>query len=265
VAEPTVSTDATTQREDTSSDGPPETTIVVDDAHVSYRLLEDRKQGLRHVVANRLKSRPTSSVHAVRGVSLTAHRGEAIGIIGSNGSGKSTLMRALAGVLPVTSGAVYARSQPMLLGVGSVLKPNLSGRRNILLGCLALGLRRAEIDHLMDDIVAFSGLGAAIDRPLRTYSSGMRARLQFSISTSVEPEILLVDEALAVGDREFKGRSYARIERLREQAGTVFIVSHSLSEIRRVCTRTIWLADGRVVLDDDPRTVIRAYKAALPD
>lgn len=238
-------------------------TVFVDDAHVIYRVYEDHRQGLRHIVANRMKPRPNVKIHAIRGVSFTAGRGEIIGVVGSNGSGKSTLMRAIAGALPVSRGAVYASSQPMLLGVGSALKPNLSGWRNIVIGGLALGLRGHEIDDLMDDIIEFSGLRESIDRPMRTYSSGMRARLQFAISTSVAPEILLLDEALAVGDEDFKQRSHQRIRELQSAAGTVFLVSHSLSEIRRTCTRALWLEKGALVADDEPSTVIKAYRSGL--
>lgn len=243
----------------------PTTTVLVDDAHVTYRVYEDHRQGLRHIVANRMRPRPSVRIHAVRGVSLTTTRGEIIGVVGSNGSGKSTLMRAISGALPVTEGAVYASSQPVLLGVGSALKPNLSGWRNIIIGGLALGLRGNEIDELMDEIIEFSGLRDSIDRPMRTYSSGMRARLQFAISTSVAPQILLLDEALAVGDEDFKQRSHQRIRELQGAAGTVFLVSHSLSEIRRTCTRALWLEQGVLMEDNDPSAVIKAYKSHLAE
>lgn len=255
----------TAHRHPQAPTGPESATVFVDDAHVTYRVYEDHRQGLRHVVANRMRPRPNVKVHAVKGVSFTAGRGEIIGVVGSNGSGKSTLMRAIAGALPVTDGAIYASSQPMLLGVGSALKPNLSGWRNIVIGGLALGLRGHEIDDLMDGIIEFSGLRESIDRPLRTYSSGMRARLQFAISTSVAPEILLVDEALAVGDEDFKQRSHQRIRELQRAAGTVFLVSHSLSEIRRTCTRTLWLEKGVLMADDEPPAVIKAYKSHMTE
>lgn len=260
---PDASLETAQQQTRTSPDGHSTATVFVDGAHVTYRVYEDRRQGLRHIVANRMKPRPNVKIHALKGVSFTAGRGEIIGVLGSNGSGKSTLMRAIAGALPVTEGAIYASSQPMLLGVGSALKPNLSGWRNIVIGGLALGLRGHQIDDMMDDIIEFSGLRDSIDRPMRTYSSGMRARLQFAISTSVAPEILLLDEALAVGDEDFKQRSHARIRELQEAAGTVFLVSHSLDEIRRTCGRALWLDKGVLVEDDEPRAVIKAYKSHL--
>ncbi len=237
--------------------------LVVDDAHVIYRVYEDRKAALRQVVSSGFKRRPHREIHAVRGVSLRVAAGEAVGVIGPNGSGKSTLLQAMAGLLPVTSGAVYARSQPALLGVNAALRPALSGRRNILIGGLALGLTRKELEAKFAEIVAFSGLEDFIDLPMRTYSSGMRARLHFSIATAVTPEILLIDEALAVGDQDFKDRSLARIGELRDQAGTVLLVSHSLGEIQKTCTRVVWMHKGRVVRDGEPNDVIRAYKKTV--
>ena len=187
-------------------------TLAVEDVHVIYRVYEDRKPTLRQLVAQRFQSRKYREIHAVRGVNFVAHVGEAIGVIGRNGSGKSTLLRAMAGLLPVNQGAVYTRSEPALLGVGAALQPKLSGRRNIVLGGLALGLSRAEIDARIEEIIDFSGLREAIDLPLRTYSSGMRGRLHFALATATVPDVLLIDEVLSVGDREFQQRSAERID-----------------------------------------------------
>ena len=241
----------------------PGATVVVKDAHVKYRVYHDRDLGLREMVTNKFQRREHSHIHALKGVSFTAYHGEAIGIIGRNGTGKSTLMRAIAGSLPVTQGSIEASSQPVLLGVSAALNGNLTGRRNILVGGLALGLRRSQVSELVDPIIEYSGLEEAIDRPLRTYSSGMRARLQFAISTAVRPEILLIDEALAVGDADFKDRSHERITELRESAGPVFLVSHSLSEIRKTCTRVLWFDLGELIMDGDPVEVTQAYREAV--
>lgn len=237
--------------------------VVLDDVHVTYRVYEDRKASLRQVVAERFRSRNYREIHAVQGVSLTAYSGEAIGVIGANGSGKSTLLRAVAGLLPVTGGAVYARTEPALLGVDAALQPVLSGRRNIELGGLALGMSRKELAERFDEIVEFSGLADAIDLPLRTYSSGMRARLHFSIATSVMPEILLIDEALSVGDEDFRQRSEARIRELQESAGTIFLVTHSLASVRETCSRALWLDRGRLRQDGAVDDVVGAYKASV--
>lgn len=236
--------------------------VTVDVQHVSvtYRVSTDRRPRLRDRVAGNA-TQTFREINAVKDVSLTAYEEDVIGVIGRNGSGKSTLMKALAGLLPVTSGDVYATSQPTLLGVSAVLRPNLSGRRNIILGGLALGLTRKQIEAKTPDIVAFTGLNDFIDLPIRTYSSGMRARLHFAIATAVEPDILIVDEALSVGDEEFKQRSKHKIGEMRARAGTVFIVSHSLSTITDLCNRAIWLDGGRIKKDGDAETVVADYRA----
>lgn len=240
-------------------------TLMLDEVYVDYRVFEDRRPAIIDIITNGFKRPASRKIEAVRGVSFTAHEGEAIGVIGGNGAGKSTLFRAMAGLIPPTSGTVYARSQPSLLGVGAALQPAASGRRNIELGGLALGLSHAEVAEKMDDIVAFTGLSDHIDLPIRTYSTGMRARLHFAIATAIEPELLLIDEALSVGDSTFKRRSRLRIEQMRESAGTVFVVSHSLRSITRLCTRVIWLEQGRIVLDGDTDEVVEAYRAAKDD
>lgn len=231
-------------------------TIVATDVHVRFSVMSGAAtSGIRH-------RRRTRHVHAVRGVSLTFSEGDAIGLIGTNGSGKSTLLRALAGLLPMTAGRVVARSDPRLLGVNAVLKGALSGRENCVLGGLAMGMTRDDIDDRMPAIIEFSGLDDAIDLPMRTYSSGMRARLRFALATEMTPDILLVDEALAVGDKDFKARSLARLRSIRERAGTVVLVTHNAAEIRQTCNRAVWMDHGRVVLDGDPEMVLGAYESA---
>lgn len=239
-----------------------EPTIMLDDIHVIYRVAGEHRPRARDLFSGRRRevTRHVRQIHAVRGVSLTAHRGEAIGVIGRNGSGKSTLMAAMAGLLPVTSGNVYASSQPALLGVGAALKPDATGRQNILLGGLALGLSKSEVESQMDKIITFTDLEDFIDLPLKTYSSGMKARLLFAISTAIRPEILLIDEGLAVGDEVFRERSNERIQELISDAGTVFIVTHSLETVRETCGRAIWLDKGEIQADGDPVRVVRAYR-----
>lgn len=199
-------------------------------------------------------------VHAVKDVSFVAHHGESIGIIGRNGSGKSTLLRALAGLIPPTRGEVYLNGRASLLGVNAVLMRELSGARNIMIGGQAMGLTPKQIRERMDDIVEFAGLEEFIDLPMKAYSSGMSARLRFAISTAAVPDILMIDEALATGDAEFKKRSEERIEEIRQSAGTVFLVSHSDSTIRKVCDRALWLERGELVMDGPVDEVCDAYQ-----
>lgn len=243
----------------------PPATLVMEDVHLTYRVYADRRPSVRDLLPGAGGLGRHIEVHAVRGVSLTAYAGESIGVIGRNGSGKSTLLLAMAGLLPASSGRVLARTEPVLLGVGAVLNGNLSGRRNIVLGGLALGLTRKQVEERVEEVIDFAGVRESIDLPMRTYSSGMRARLQFAISTSVLPEVLLVDETLAVGDQDFRSRCDERLSRLRANAGTVVLVSHSMELIRQMCTRAVLMQAGRVVAEGYPAEVIRQYeKRATP-
>ena len=229
------------------------------DVHVRYSirsgrpLLRDLLRGNRPAV---------TTVDAVRGVTLDVAVGECIGMVGPNGSGKTTLLQAMTGVLPLTSGVLRVRSLPTFLGVKAALRPRMTGRSNIRIGLLAQGLRRHEVEARLDDVVEFTDLGPSIDLPMETYSSGMRARLHFAIATALTPEILLVDEALAVGDRACREKSARRLEEHRAAAGTVLLVSHNLSEIRRSCNRVVWLEQGRIVLDGPTDEVLGAYEAS---
>ncbi len=238
--------------------------VVVDDLHVKYQVYASGKSAGNAGVRGLLKrgARGLREVHALKGVSFVAHKNESIGIIGSNGSGKSTLLRAITGLTPPSSGAVYASSRPNLLGVGAALINDVSGNDNITLGCLALGYSREEIEELRPKIIEFSELQDFIDFPMRTYSSGMSARLKFAIAASKQHDILIVDEALAVGDARFRQRSEARIREIRENAGTVFLVSHSMKSIRDTCNRSIWIEKGVLTMDGDTDEVVKAYEAS---
>lgn len=250
--------DSGTEVDDTSRPA----SLVIDDVHVTYRVFQDQRPTLRRFMANGFRARPYRSVEAVRGVSLVAHQGDAIGIVGRNGSGKSTLLRAVAGLLPPTHGAVYAKDTPVLLGVKAALQAELSGRRNVILGATALGMSRTEVKQRFDEIVDFAGVRDFIDMPLRTYSSGMTARLHFSIASAVAPDILMIDEALAVGDAEFQTKSRARILELLEGSRTVFVVSHNLNQLTKLTNRVIWMDKGRLLADGDPDEVIEQYREA---
>lgn len=240
--------------------------VVVDDLYVTYRVFSSGR-AVKKSRGGILKQsgRGIREVEALRGVSFVAYENESIGVIGANGSGKSTLMRAITGLTPPASGAVYASSRPNLLGVGAALIGDLSGERNIVLGGLALGLDRKQIEAAANEIIEFAELQEFIDLPMRTYSSGMQARLKFAIATIKHHEILIVDEALAVGDKEFRKRSEGRIREIRDNAGTVFLVSHSMSSIRDTCSRTIWLNRGEMVMDGPTEQVVAAYEDSRSD
>ncbi|GAB3066625.1 ABC transporter ATP-binding protein [Intrasporangium mesophilum] len=199
-------------------------------------------------------------VHAVKQVSFVVNHGEAVGIIGRNGSGKSTLLRAIAGLIPPSGGKLWALGRPSLLGVNAVLLPGITGARNVMIGGLALGLTPREVRARYDDIVEFSGIGDFVDLPMSAYSSGMGARLRFAISTAAAPDILMIDEALATGDADFQQRSKDRIAEIRQEASTVFLVSHSNSAIRESCDRVLWMDQGRIIMDGPTEDVVGAYE-----
>lgn len=244
-------------------------TVIADEVHVIYKVHgSGGGRGAATAALSRIFSRKPApgirEVHAVKGVSFTAYRGEAIGLIGTNGSGKSTLLKAIAGLQPVASGAVYSHGQPSLLGVNAALMNDLTGERNVVLGGLAMGMTRQQVRERYEDIVDFSGInekGDFISLPMRTYSSGMGARLRFSIAAAKDHDVLMIDEALATGDAAFQRRSQARIEELRERAGTVFLVSHGIGTVRETCDRAIWLEAGVLRMDGPSREVCDAYEA----
>jgi len=238
--------------------------VIVDDLHVKYRVLSSGKAAGAGDVRGLLRrgARGMREVHALKGVSFVAYENESIGVVGSNGSGKSTLLRAITGLTPPAAGSVWASSRPNLLGVGAALIPALSGDANITLGCLALGFSKAEIEELRPKIVEFAELEDFIDLPMKTYSSGMSARLKFAIAASKQHDILIVDEALAVGDARFRKRSEAKIREIRENAGTIFLVSHSMKSIRDTCNRAIWIEKGVLRADGPTDEVAKAYEAS---
>jgi len=247
-------------------------TVIVDDAHIVYRVYGSASAGSNTPVASlrRLLTGKRSSavreVHAIKGVSFVAYRGEAVGLIGSNGSGKSTLLRAIAGLLPTDRGHIYAAGQPSLLGVNAALMSDLPGERNVALGCLAMGMSPAEVKARTPEIIEFSGINERGDfssLPMRTYSSGMSARLRFSIAAAKKHDVLLIDEALATGDAKFRRRSEQRVRDLRGEAGTVFLVSHSEQSIRDTCERAIWLESGLIRADGATEDVLKEYEAYM--
>lgn len=242
---------------DTTELGAP--TVVVDGLHVKYRVFSSGKAAGRRLTQRFGRAGGIREVHALKGVSFAVREGESIGVIGHNGSGKSTLLRTIAGLQQPTEGAVYASAQPALLGVNAALLNNLSGDKNVRLGALALGFTPEEVDEKADEIIEFSGLGEFRDLPMRTYSSGMAARLRFSIAIAKAQQILLIDEALAVGDKQFRKRSEQRIRDMRKDAGCVFLVSHSISSIVDTCTRVLWIDHGELRMDGEPQEVCDAY------
>lgn len=238
--------------------------VVIDEVSMRYRVPSSestgRAGGLRGLF-QRVAGQPNMvTVNALNTMSLVAMRGESIGIVGRNGSGKSTLMKLIGGQIAPDRGGVYASSTPIMLGVNAALVPELPGDHNVVLGCLAMGLTHAQIAEKFDSIVELSGLEKAIHLPMRSYSSGMSSRLRFAIAASIDPEILLIDEALNTGDAQFADRSRKRMDELRANAGCVFLVSHSLDTVLEMCSRVVWMDKGDLLMDGEPREVVKAYK-----
>ena len=229
--------------------------VVVRNVSKRYVISQSRSDDAKTVRAGRGKI----AVDALSDVSLVAEPGESIGLIGLNGSGKSTLMRLIAGGETPTEGQILVSSQPMLMGVSPALQSSLSGESNIYLGCLALGMTPVEAKEQIGIIAEWTELGDAIKRPMSTYSSGMGARLGFAISTAVNPEILLIDEALSTGDAAFGSKAKDRMSELLDRAGNLFLVSHSIGQIEKICKRTLWINKGRIIADGPTDDVSPMY------
>ena len=236
-------------------------TVVAHRVRMRYKAPRTDREPRKGLLGKVMPRKSMVSVSAVRGVDLTVREGEFVGIIGRNGSGKSTLLRMLAGVEPPTSGSIYTSARPQLLGVSAALMGDLTGAENIKLGFLALGMSPAEAEGRFPQAAELSALGDAVDRPMRTYSSGMSARLKFAISVMANPKILMIDEALSTGDATFSKRSAAKMDELLENAGTVFMVNHAPRTIEDICSRVIWMEKGRVVLDGDTKQVSAMYRS----
>ena len=239
--------------------------VKVDGLSVSYRTTYEKKPTLKKALI-RLgrRERSVREVQALRGVSFEVPPQEILGIVGVNGAGKSTLMRAVAGILPPTEGRVevWGRVSTLLaLGVG--FNADLTGRDNVVLGGLAAGLTREQIETKYQEIADFAELGDFMELPMRSYSSGMYGRLAFSVAVHADPDILLVDEALSVGDARFKHKCFEKIQELCDQAQAIMIVSHALKSIGDLCTEVVWLHQGRLKMRDEPEAVIEAYTRFL--
>ncbi|MGI8422860.1 MAG: ABC transporter ATP-binding protein [Chloroflexota bacterium] len=239
------------------------TPLALSVQHVSkrYRLYQRHQDRVLELLSRRPAHRP---FWALRDVSFDVQRGEIVGIVGRNGAGKTTLLRLITGISAPTEGEIdinYRMSA--ILDLGSGFHPDFTGRENVFLGGAVLGMDEDEIRRKYEGIVAFSELGSYMDIPFRTYSLGMQARLSFSVAISVEPEILIIDEALAAGDAYFVGKCFERIRRICESGATVLFVSHNSYLVQRLCRRALWIHDGRLAGDGEPAIICRDYEAAL--
>lgn len=235
--------------------------IDVTDLGVRYQLRLTRKPTMRASLSQRLKRNPGKSFWALRNVSFEVRHGESVGVIGPNGAGKSTLLQVLAGIITPSEGEVMVDghiSSLLTLGVG--FDQDLSGTDNIRLAGAFMGLDHREVEDKLPDIVEYAELGEFIDAPIKTYSSGMRARLGFSIATSVEPDILILDEVLSTGDAAFREKSKQRVGELLQEAKAIVLVTHDMNWVKEYCTRAILLERGRIAAEGTPEDVVQAHQ-----
>ena len=236
-----------------------EIAVSAHDLSKEYRLYARPHDRLRQMLLGG-RRRLYHPVGAVEGVSFEIHRGETVGIVGQNGSGKSTLLQLIAGTLRPTRGTCAARGRvAALLELGAGFDGELTGRENVHLNATVLGLRRAEIEARFDAIAAFADIGEFLDHPVKTYSTGMFVRLAFAVAVSVEPDVLLIDEALAVGDLRFQIKCLERLRALQQRGVTIVLVSHSVDQVKRFCARCLWLDGGRLVMDGPAGLVADRY------
>ncbi|MBA3382488.1 MAG: ABC transporter ATP-binding protein [Actinobacteria bacterium] len=239
--------------------------ICVEGVSRRFRIHARDARRLKDLFVQRGQTKATD-VWALRDVSLDVGRGEAVGLIGRNGSGKTTLLRIVAGIIKPTTGRVRAEGRiGSLLELGAGFHPDFTGRENVFLNGAIYGLRRADIRQRFDEIVAFAELEHAIDRPVRTYSSGMTVRLGFAIAAFLDADVLLLDEVFAVGDESFQRKCFGRIARFKQEGGTIVFVSHDASAGERLCERAVLLDSGSVAFDGPTREAIARYRRTLAD
>jgi len=224
----------------------------------AFPKFEKPYQRLLHVLVPGSQAR--DEFHALREVTLDIHRGEAIGIIGRNGSGKSTLLQIIAGILQPSSGDLRVSARiAALLELGAGFNPEFTGRENIRLNASLFGMNSEQINRRMDPIIAFAEIGEHVDQPVKTYSSGMFVRLAFAVAVHIDPDVLIVDEALSVGDIYFQRKCHKRIEELRQRGCTLLFVTHSIDSLLRLCERGVLIESGQVVFDGDVKLAVKEY------
>jgi ABC-type polysaccharide/polyol phosphate transport system ATPase subunit len=239
--------------------------IRVEDVSVTYRASLERAPTLKSTLL-RLgrRERVIREIQALKNVSFTVPHGKVMGVVGANGAGKSTLMRTVAGILPPNSGRVEVHGRvSTLLALGVGFNRKMTGRQNVVLGGLAAGLTRVQLAEKYDEIVKFAELEDFMDMPMRTYSSGMYGRLAFAVAVTMEPEILLIDEALSVGDARFRKKSFRKMRELCGENRTILLVSHALGSIKELCDQAIWIHKGELRMWDEPENVVDAYTEFL--
>ena len=248
-----------------SSDRPQEAAVELRGVSKRFYYYEHRSSTLREWFIRRVLRRPLSVRRAeftLQGIDLNVRRGDAVALLGSNGSGKSTALRLIAGIYRPSSGTIVTWGRlTAVIELGAGFHPELTGADNVALYAAVLGLSRRELIARYDEVVDFAQMGEFMDTPLKYYSSGMEARLAFSVAVCLQPDILLLDEVLAVGDQEFRQRCLARLRAYHARGGTLILVSHEVEQVRQLCSRAVWLDKGAIRMDGEVNQVLAAYRA----
>jgi len=234
-----------------------EKAIIVKNVTKKYKLYNGMKERILDLITPKSYG---EDFYALRNVSFEVEKGDVVGFLGINGSGKSTLSNIIAGIVPETSGIVQVNGDAALIAVSAGLKGELTGRDNIELKCLMLGFSKEEIKRMEPDIIEFSELGKFIDQPVKSYSSGMKSRLGFAISVNINPDILIIDEALSVGDKAFAEKSFEKMKEFKKQGKTMIFVSHSIGQMKQFCDKILWLEFGMVKDFGEVNEVIPKYE-----
>jgi ABC-type polysaccharide/polyol phosphate transport system ATPase subunit len=233
--------------------------ISIEKASICYR------RGGRFLFSGRKTDRKLKEFWALREISFSAYQGDVIGLIGRNGAGKSTCSKLISGALKPDSGSVKVRGKTHLLSLGTGFKPALTGRENVMLSGTIMGLSRKQVAAGMDNIEAFADIGEFFDEPLKIYSSGMRSRLGFAVSTAVKPDILILDEVMSTGDASFRKKAEERLEKMKESTKIIIMVSHSVNQIKEQCNKVVWLEKGEVIMVGEAGSVMNQYETFCED
>ncbi|MGV3466598.1 MAG: teichoic acids export ABC transporter ATP-binding subunit TagH [Heyndrickxia sp.] len=239
-----------------------EKTVILRHVAKKYKLYKRTSDKILDII---LPNGYGEDFYALRDISFEAVQGDVIGIIGVNGSGKSTLSNIISGIIPPTSGSIEINGEVALIAINSGLNNQLTGRENIELKCLMLGFSKSEIKKLEPEIIEFSELGKFIDQPVKSYSSGMKSRLGFAISVNIDPDILIIDEALSVGDTTFADKCEKKMNEFKERGKTIFFVSHSIKQIKNFCDKALWIEYGEVNAFGTVKEVVPKYEKFLKD
>jgi len=233
--------------------------IRVKDLYKDFKLNSDKARTLKEKLLFSKRNK-VDKVHILKDITLDIKKGETVALIGTNGSGKSTLLKLMTKIIFPTKGTIKVNGKlTSLLELGAGFHPDFTGRENIYFNAAIFGLTKHEIDKRLDTIIEFSELGDFIDSPVRTYSSGMYMRLAFSVAINVDADILLIDEILAVGDKHFQDKCFAKLHELKNSEKTIVIVTHDLAQVKKLCNRAVWIKDGKIKMDGNPKEVVDKY------